>query len=171
MQLGRVVRDYQRAYDEALTFLNGKVQEVDTSQQVLSWTDGPTLMDLSTHLSEVLGLVTIEQRDYLGTTYTLNPNRRSATLQVARTLSLHALCETILRSWGATGALTTETPNLSERLISVAEQGGTYPIPNAMATALLLAHPELSAEANVIIPAISKVGYEHLWTIGFSELQ
>ncbi|WP_298334590.1 hypothetical protein [Ferrimicrobium sp.] len=171
MQLGRIVRDYQRAYDEALAFLEEHADEVQTNQQVLAWIDGPTLMELSTHLSEVLGLVTIEQLDYLGAPYVLNPNRRSATLQVARRLSLHALCETILRCWGATGPISTESPNTPERLISVAEQGGTYPIPSAMATALISANPQLRADPSPIIAAIAESGYERLWAIGFSQLQ
>jgi hypothetical protein len=171
MQLGRIVRDYDRSYQEALAFLSSRTEVVQTDQQVLAWEDGPSLLDLSTHLSEVLGSITIEQTDYLGAPYSLNPNRRSATIKVKRSLSRHRMIETVLRCWGANGPITAGAANLPDLLVSVAEQGGTYPIPSAMATALLVESPDLDSDTGAIIKAIVKTGYEHLWAIGFSALR
>ncbi len=171
MQLGRIVRDYDRAYQEALAFLSSSTDVEQTDQQVLAWEDGPSLVELSTHLSEALGSITIEQLDYLGAPYSLNPNRRSVTLKVMRSLSRHRMIETILRCWGANGPIMADTTNLPDLLVSVAEQGGTYPIPSAMTTALLLEFPDLEANTSAIIKAIVKTGYEHLWSIGFSALR
>jgi hypothetical protein len=170
MQLGRIIRDYDRAFREALIFLSSKTEVTQTDQQVLTWENGPSLSDLSTHLSEVLGSVTIEQLDYLGAPYSLNLNRRSATLKVMRRLSRHRMIETILRCWGANGPIMPGAVNLPELLVNVAEQGGTYPIPSAMATALLVELPDLEADTSAILKAITKTGYEHLWAIGFSAL-
>jgi hypothetical protein len=171
MQLGRIVRDYDRAYQEALAFLSSRTDVAQTDQQVLAWEDGPSLLELSTHLSEVLGSITIEQLDYLGAPYSLNVNRRSATLKVMRSLSRHRMIETILRCWGANGPIVSDNEQLSEILVSIAEQGGTYPIPSAMATALLVEFPDLEADTGTIIKAIVKTGYEHLWSIGFSAIR
>ncbi|MEX6428581.1 MAG: hypothetical protein ACYCWN_10700 [Ferrimicrobium sp.] len=171
MQLGRIVRDYDRARREAVAFLSSRIELDEQPGEALVWTDGPTLADLANHLSEELGFVTIEQRNYLGAPYVLNPNRRSTTITVTRNLSLLTLVATVLRCWGANGPLSTETPELASLLVSVAEQGGNYPIPDAMAHALLATTTELQAEPRSIIEAIQRAGYERLWAIGFSVVQ
>ena len=119
---------------------------------------------------EVLGSVTIEQSDYLGAPYSLNQNRRSAAIKVMRQLSRQSMVEIVLRCWGANGPITADTTNLPELLVVIAEQGGNYPIPNAMATALLKEYPDLDGDIKQIIEAIAQTGYERLWAVGFSAI-
>jgi hypothetical protein len=171
MQLGRIARDHDRVYQQAQAFLKSQTQLDDSGSPVLTWEDGPTLAALNAYLVDSIGLVTIEQADYFGAPFTLNPNRRSATLNVQRRLSRIAIITVILRCWGAHGPLSNETPNLTDLFISVAEEGGTYPMPNAMALALLEAEPNLAIEPPAIIEAIGRIGYEKLWAIGFSAIE
>jgi hypothetical protein len=171
MQLGRIVRDRDRALREAVRFVSERTEVTSDDQGVLIWQDGPTIVEVSNWLTETVGLVAIEQDDYLGEPYILNSNRRSATVKVARRITLRPMVEVVVRCWGAVGPLDASTPNLCKALVNVAEQGGTYPIPRAMASALLAITPDLLPDPIAIIEAITDASYESLWAIGFSAVR